>query len=394
MQLKDSVTHTLSILFLSSILHVESQEYQQTQRALIEYGGVQIGNDLDLASGGSCFIGTLGGFVNDGQLNYILSNNHVMAREGSAIIGEDIMHAYSRNCFVGANPIHIGELAGFVGIRFKGRKSQNFVDLAIARPVIGSSFPVTDENGQSMNIDNDGPGGVADEFFVANNPLTTPSLNLAVKKSGRTTGLTRGEILIIGTTIRVGYNGGTATFYDQIGIQSSAGSFSLGGDSGSLIVTESDNRPVGLLFAGSDTWTFANPIGRVITALQDLGLSEVNFGTVESDIGVNPGDLDDTDGGNGAGNGGGNGGGKGKKPRGAAASKGVQKALDLLKNKRAELLALDQAIGVGVGVSKSDSRTSIVLFVKKITPGLIRKIPSNLDGIPVEVEESGEIIAF
>lgn len=386
MQFKDSVSYTLSILFLSSALHVESQEYQQTQRALVEYGGVQIGNDLDLASAGSCFIGTLGCFVNDGQLNYILSNNHVMAREGSAIIGEDIMHAYSRNCFEGANPIHIGELAGFVGIRFKGRKSQNFVDLAIARPVIGGSFPVNDENGQSMNIDNDGPGGVADEFFVANNPQTTPSLKLAVKKSGRTTGLTRGEVLIIGATIRVEYNGGTATFYDQIGIQSSAGSFSLGGDSGSLIVTESDNRPVGLLFAGSDTWTFANPIGRVITALRDLGLSEVNFGTVESDIGVNPGDLDGTDGGKG--------GGKGKKPRRATASKWVQKALDLLKNKRAELLALDQATGVGVGVAKSDNRTSIVLFVKKITPELIRKIPSNLDGIPVEVEESDEILAF
>ena len=37
------------------------------------------------------------------------------------------------------------------------------------------------------------------------------------------------------------------------------GTFSAGGDSGSLIVTQRGNNPVGLLFAGSSQFTFATP---------------------------------------------------------------------------------------------------------------------------------------
>ena len=48
------------------------------------------------------------------------------------------------------------------------------------------------------------------------------------------------------------------------------GTFSAGGDSGSLIVVNSvgsgsDRRPVGLLFAGSSSYTIANPIDAVLT---------------------------------------------------------------------------------------------------------------------------------
>lgn len=45
------------------------------------------------------------------------------------------------------------------------------------------------------------------------------------------------------------------------------GKFSRGGDSGSLIVTQNENKnPVGLLFAGGGRWTIANPIGLVLDA--------------------------------------------------------------------------------------------------------------------------------
>jgi hypothetical protein len=54
-----------------------------------------------------------------------------------------------------------------------------------------------------------------------------------------------------------------ARFVDQIAITD--GTFSAGGDSGSLIVTADDKKnPVGLLFAGSDMHTIANPIGLVL----------------------------------------------------------------------------------------------------------------------------------
>jgi PKD repeat protein len=55
----------------------------------------------------------------------------------------------------------------------------------------------------------------------------------------------------------------SAYFNGQIGI--SDGTFSGGGDSGSLIVTDNaSNSPVGLLFAGSEARTIANPIGPVL----------------------------------------------------------------------------------------------------------------------------------
>jgi hypothetical protein len=70
----------------------------------------------------------------------------------------------------------------------------------------------------------------------------------------------------IHATIDVGYRGTTARFVDQIVI--SDGSFSNPGDSGSLVVTKGlflgDRRPVGLLFAGSNMNTIANPIDLVL----------------------------------------------------------------------------------------------------------------------------------
>ena len=70
----------------------------------------------------------------------------------------------------------------------------------------------------------------------------------------------------LNATINVNYNTGTVRFVDQILI--SDGRFSQGGDSGSLVVTKAsggqDRKPVGLLFAGSNTNTIANPIDLVL----------------------------------------------------------------------------------------------------------------------------------
>ena len=91
---------------------------------------------------------------------------------------------------------------------------------------------------------------------------------MMVQKYGRTTGLTTGQITAVNATLQVGYDSGTAMFTGQMLI-SGSGSFSAGGDSGSLVVTKSDDpdqdrKPVGLLFAGSSTMTVANPIDLVL----------------------------------------------------------------------------------------------------------------------------------
>jgi hypothetical protein len=91
-------------------------------------------------------------------------------------------------------------------------------------------------------------------------------LGMPVQKYGRTTGQTVGRVTGIHATLDIGYRGTNARFVDQIVI--SDGTFSHPGDSGSLVVTKGvflrDRRPVGLLFAGSNVSTIANPIDLVL----------------------------------------------------------------------------------------------------------------------------------
>jgi hypothetical protein len=86
-----------------------------------------------------------------------------------------------------------------------------------------------------------------------------------VQKYGRTTSLTKGRVSALNATVNINYGNGVARFVGQIII--TPGTFSAGGDSGSLIVTNDTSKsPVGLLFAGSSSHTIANPIGTVLSS--------------------------------------------------------------------------------------------------------------------------------
>jgi len=89
-------------------------------------------------------------------------------------------------------------------------------------------------------------------------PLSTTILavmDMPVKKCGRTTDCTTGQVSGINAIVDVGYGvSGVAWFVGQIVV--TPGSFRAGGDSGSLIVVNGKgkfknnaNKPVGLLFA-------------------------------------------------------------------------------------------------------------------------------------------------
>lgn len=82
---------------------------------------------------------------------------------------------------------------------------------------------------------------------------------MAILKSGRSSGVTRGSVKTIGNTIRVENEDSTYIFEDQVG----TAAISEDGDSGSLIV-DRNGRAVGLLFAGSDKATFFNPIASIV----------------------------------------------------------------------------------------------------------------------------------
>jgi hypothetical protein len=101
------------------------------------------------------------------------------------------------------------------------------------------------------------------------------SVGQGVKKSGRTTGLSRSSVSGLNATVNVGYSdecaGGsfTKTFTGQIFINNRGSKFLNSGDSGSLMVENVSTNPraVGLLYAGGGGIAVANPIGDVLNHL-------------------------------------------------------------------------------------------------------------------------------
>ena len=191
----------------------------------------------------------------------VLSNNHVLANVNGGVFGD---------CICQPGPIDGGKcpadqiavLERFVPINFTAG-AVNFVDCAT-----GWCWPDRVRRELVHLV-----GGVPQFFRIGSVPVA-PALNMAVGKSGRTTQLTRGTIIDINATISVNYPGkGVALFKDQISIRGAGGTlFSAGGDSGSSIWTwDPSRRPVGLLFAGGGGITFANKMGRVLSAL-DINL--------------------------------------------------------------------------------------------------------------------------
>ena len=201
-------------------------------------GGVSVGNDLE------CAAGTIGCLVKKSNgTRYMLSCNHVFARENRASIGERIDQPGRYDAIPQCSQTRqAGNLSAFNTINFR-RRSTNVFDAAIAAFSNGISFT----------------GSMVNNIYTPSSTVQSPSVGLAVQKVGRTTGLTAGTISGINVTISVRYSSGTATFVQQIMV--SSGNFIQAGDSGSLMVTQSGNNQVGLDFAGGSSASFANPIG-------------------------------------------------------------------------------------------------------------------------------------
>jgi len=68
----------------------------------------------------------------------------------------------------------------------------------------------------------------------------------------------------LSANIKVRYGNNLVTFDNQLGIVGAGGTFSSGGDSGSLIVDGVTRKPVALLFAGGGGMTFASPINPIL----------------------------------------------------------------------------------------------------------------------------------
>jgi len=212
----------------------------------------------DLANGYCCG-GTFGSLVQVNNVQYILSNYHVLEADivngGNGTVattGDNVVQPglIDVNC----NANNANNVATLVKI---SSLPANNVDCAIAQVISG----MVRSDGAILEI-----GTISSNTVAA-------SINKAVKKSGRTTGLSRSKISGLNATIRIAYDnecaGGAAftkTFTNQIVIANSGSAFLNSGDSGSLMVEDVTTKPraVGLLYAGSSSTAIANPISEVL----------------------------------------------------------------------------------------------------------------------------------
>ena len=249
-----------TLALFSSVLTSSLADGGATHRVRNQHFGVSGGNVND-RSNSFCCSGTLGALVTDGTNQYILSNNHVLGRSGAAVVGDDVSQPglIDNGCRVAT------VVADFTGAAPLGSSN---VDAAVAQLRPGT-------------MDS---SGFIEDIGVPGSLVVNPSVGLGVAKSGRTTGFTTGTISSINTSVSIQYQQGcnqgkkfTSTFTGQLVINSST--FSAGGDSGSLIVTNNaGHNPVGLLFAGSSTTTIANPIGTVLAQLSTALGRTFSFG--------------------------------------------------------------------------------------------------------------------
>ncbi len=193
--------------------------------------------------------GTFGAVVYDkssGQA-LILSNNHILAnssngRDLRAKIGDPILQPGSIDGGLTSQNI-LARLKKYVAL--KEYPNKNTVDCALAHP-LSNDLIVSEVIGIGKILG-----------------VVSPQLGMEVKKSGRTTGLTTGQIRAVKVTLNVNYGRGrTLRFENQV----LTSNMSAGGDSGSLVVDNANNA-VGLLFAGSNQGTLINPIQKVLDLL-------------------------------------------------------------------------------------------------------------------------------
>ncbi len=255
-------SHTETAVLVNPAGIVSNPESHQTALPSPMLLGSTGGNNNDFDVKGNtvtdCCSGTLGALVQDSSgRQYLLSNNHVLARSDQASVGDSIVQPglIDNNCTPngdGPGTIPIGALTGWLPLS----SSQTNADAAIAQVASRS----VDASGSILELGPRLPDG-----SLAAAPLGTSSTNgngeaaslaLRVAKSGRTTGLTCGEVSAIDVDVQVDYFTDcaethpylTKTFTGQIAV--SGDRFSDAGDSGALLVDAANAEPVGLYFAG------------------------------------------------------------------------------------------------------------------------------------------------
>jgi hypothetical protein len=313
--------------------------------------GVSGGNAGDLANG-FCCSGTLGALVTDGTRQFILSNTHVFA--GDAVLGGN-----GKIAAVGDDI----DQAGLIDNQCQANAADMVADLSDWAPFGQFNIDAALAETRAGQVSAD--GSILEIGPIASNTAAA-FVGQDVKKSGRTTGLTRSSISSLNATVTVGYtdecagNSFNITYTGQILIGNRGSRFLNSGDSGSLMVEDvaSAPRAVGLLYAGSSSIAVANPIDDV--------LSHFNV-TMVGGAGAASASAAET---------------------GPTSARGLARAIAIQQRHARELMNVPGAVGHAVGVGNSPV---VKILVTEITGRAQAAAPRQLEGVPVVLEEVGVI---
>jgi hypothetical protein len=277
-------SRTAAVVLVNSAGVTSNPATHQAQSPGTVLLGSSGGNNTDYDTRGNqivdCCSGTLGALIEDaGKREYILSNNHVLAKSDHAAVGDAIIQPglIDNNCTPmgessGVQPV--ASLAGWLPLRSR----QTNADAAIAQVTSRAVDPggnILELGGRQVDgALSPAPPGISSTGGRGE----TATLDLQVAKSGRTTGLTCGGISAIDLDVTVDYFLDcaetrpylTKTFHHQLGL--SGNQFSDAGDSGALVVDAANAEPVGLYFAGGTdaqgvSQGVANPAAEVLAEL-------------------------------------------------------------------------------------------------------------------------------
>jgi hypothetical protein len=315
--------------------------------------GVSGGNATDIANG-FCCSGTLGALVTDGLKQYVLSNTHVFA--GDAVLGG--------NGRVAAVGDEINQ-AGLIDVGCQYNASDIVANVSDWAPFAGpANIDAAIAEARAGQVRTD---GAILEIGTIANTTAAAFVGQAVKKSGRTTGLTRSSISGLNATITVGYtdecagNNFSIQYTGQILIGNKGSRFLDGGDSGSLMVEDvaANPRAVGLLYAGSSSIAIANPIDDVLNHFHVtmVGGTASAAATASAE-------------------------------RGPASVRGLAQVIAVQQRHSRELLNVPGAVGHAVGVGNSPV---IKILLQTLTPRAQAAAPRQIEGVPVVLEEVGDV---
>jgi hypothetical protein len=181
---------------------------------------------------------------------YVLSNSHVLANQGVCKAGDVVLQAGKNDG--GLNPDDVlCELAEWVPFQFADEGFPNLVDAAIAR--VRNPEEVT---------------SFVNQIGVPQGVSTVVRRGMLVRKSGRTTDLTIGQIKDVDYRLPMFYKTADGEGTGRAGLRDQVlcTRYTAPGDSGSAVFNM-QGKIVGLHFAGSSSTSIFNKIGHVLEAL-------------------------------------------------------------------------------------------------------------------------------